>query len=230
MASLVSSCPRCNASNMTFEVKKSLKVSHKPTVVAEVFCVCHHCHRSTVFEVAQKRWGDDYVDKGLENFDRSINAVVYVKGYISIRNLSAQSPPQHLPEGIESVFNEGATCLAVGCYNAAAAMFRLCLDLATKSKLLKYAEKPNASIQRSLGQRLDWLFDKEGLPKSLRELSTCIKDYGNDGAHEGTLSKEDAEDIFDFTYHLLERLYTEPAKLEQANRRRESRKRKDDDS
>jgi hypothetical protein len=51
------------------------------------------------------------------------------------------------------------------------------------------------------------------LPEALRDLSSCVKEDGNDGAHAGTLTKEDAEDLLDFTTALLERLYTEPKQL-----------------
>jgi len=195
----------------------------------EIFCVCRICNKSTVF-TATSRAGKGINVDDLEGHEGSINELVGLNRYISIRDHAAQSPPKHLPENIESAFKEGATCLAVGCYNAAAAMFRLCLDLATRPLLAKIGEKPNSKTKRNLGLRLAWLFDKGELPESLNDLSTCIKDYGNDGVHEGNLSKEDAEGIFDFTFILLERLYTEPGKLKQAKQRRESRKRKDGDS
>ncbi|WP_218572603.1 DUF4145 domain-containing protein [Plesiomonas shigelloides] len=82
----------------------------------------------------------------------------------------------------------------------------------------------NNRIRRSLGLRLEWLFDKKILPTALQELSTCIKEDGNDGAHAGNLSEEDAADILDFTYMLLERLYTEPRRLEMAKLRRQARR------
>lgn len=179
--------------------------------------------------MAKPKTGRD-INVDLECHEGSIDQLVNLNGYINIRDHPAQSPPDHLPKNIEGVFNEGATCLAVGCYNAAAAMFRLCLDLSTRSLLTKIGKEPNSKAKRNLGLRLDWLFDKGELPESLKDLSACIKDYGNDGAHEGNLSKEDAVGIFDFTFILLERIYTEPAKLKQAKQRRESRKRKDDDS
>ncbi len=45
--------------------------------------------------------------------------------------------PEHLPKDVKTAFDEGASCMASGCFNAGAAMFRLCLDLATKPMLLK---------------------------------------------------------------------------------------------
>jgi hypothetical protein len=43
-------------------------------------------------------------------------------------------------------------------------------------------------------------------------------------AHGGTLKNEDADDLLDFTVELLERLYTEPAKLKLAEERRKARR------
>jgi hypothetical protein len=68
------------------------------------------------------------------------------------------------------------------------------------------------------------LFDNKILPEALHELSGCIKEDGNDGAHEGTLRKADAEDLLDFTAALLERLYTEPERLRLAQSRRDARR------
>ena len=45
--------------------------------------------------------------------------------------------PEYVTEGIAAVFEEGATCLTVGCFNAAGTMFRLCIDLSTRSMLPK---------------------------------------------------------------------------------------------
>jgi hypothetical protein len=99
-------------------------------------------------------------------------------------------------------------------------------DLATKSMLpeLQDGNSPSYKIRRNLGLRLPWLFEQKKLPDALHELSLCIKEDGNDGAHEGTLKKEDAEDILDFTVALLSRLYTEPERLRLAKLRRDKRR------
>jgi integrase len=79
-------------------------------------------------------------------------------------------------------------------------------------------------VRRDLGLRLPWLFNAGLVPESLRELSTCIKEDGNDGAHAGSLTSDDANDLLDFTSMLLERLYTEPERLRQASQRRSERR------
>lgn len=96
-------------------------------------------------------------------------------------------------------------------------MFRLCIDLATRGMLSPEAgEEPTAYVRRTLGLRLQWLFDHGKLPQSLWELSRCVREDANDGVHAGTLGKKDAEDLLDFTEVLLERIYTEPKKLQLA--------------
>lgn len=68
------------------------------------------------------------------------------------------------------------------------------------------------------------MIDAKILPESLRELSKCVREDGNDGAHAGTLVKDDAEDLLDFTSALLERIYTEPERLIIAQKRRDARR------
>ena len=104
-------------------------------------------------------------------------------------------------------------------------MFRLCVDLATKSMLpAEDAPGLNAKTRRDLGLRLPWLFESGRLPEALRYLSSCIKEDGNDGAHAGSLSEADAADLLDFSIALLERIYTEPERLRLAKERRDARR------
>ena len=140
---------------------------------------------------------------------------------ISVRNFNYQGFSGNFFDqalGLAAVFG-----IQVG--NAAATMFRLCMDIATRQMLPEKDEQGlNANIRRNLGLRLPWLFDTKRLPEALRDLSACVKDDGNDGAHEGTLSKVDADDLLDFTIALLERLYTEPERLKLAKSRRDARR------
>lgn len=212
---------------MSFDVKNQIQVGDRNNWqrILEVFCICRSCFRPTIFLVRQtaQKWGA-HIDNGLADINAAINELVAVERYVGIQDHSVEQPPEHLPEDIERIFNEGAACMAIGCNNAAATMFRLCLDLATKALLPAQAEGLNGNIKRNLGFRLPWLFDNKLLPEALRELSTCIKDDGNDGAHEGILTKEDTADILDFTFILLERLYTEPKRVELAGQRRLARR------
>lgn len=216
---------------MTFDVMQELwtRTEYEGRRWYELFCVCRNCRRSTVFVVAQReiRAPEGLFNKlgGLVNYGDALNKWVDIERYVNLRDRAKYKAPDHVPENILTAFNEAATCLAVECWNAAGAMFRLCVDLATRP-MLPEEEIPglNSKTRRDLGLRLPWLFDNGLLPGGLRELSACIREDGNDGAHVGTLKKEDADDLLDFTTQLLERLYTEPAKLKLAEKRRKARR------
>lgn len=229
MAELVANCPRCGASKITFDL---LNAHHIHTEYGwqrwyEVFTICRHCKKSTIFVLSENVESNyEFFHKtGFFKIEGAANQYTKVEGYISLKDTVTIQPPEYLPENIEKVFREGATCMSVNCFNAAGTMFRLCVDLASKAMLPQEdINGPNPKIRHSLGLRLKWLFDNNKLPESLKELSSCIKDDGNDGAHEGTLIKKDAEDLVDFTSILLERIYTEPKRLLLAEERRKKRK------
>ncbi len=229
MAELVANCPRCGANKITFDLIGSIMTveKHGWQLWYEAFGICRQCDRSTVFVLSESVHGNyDYVHKkGLLNIEGAVNKYVDIEGVISLKDRITEKPPEFVPENIESIFKEGATCLAVNCYNAAGTMFRLCIDLVTKDMLPE--EDVDGLIQRirrNLGLRLPWLFDNNYLPEALREISSCVREDGNDGAHAGTLNKSDAEDLLDFSRILLERIYTEPERLRLAQERRRQRR------
>ena len=229
MAELVANCPRCGSQHITFDVTaaKQYRVEYGWQHWYEAFGICRHCGRTTIFVLSESvNTNYNHVHKvGLLKVEVSLNNYVDVKGHISLKDSASVEPPEYLPTEVESVFREGATCLAVGCYNAAGTMFRLCVDLATRSMLpMEETLGLNSKTRRDLGLRLSWLFDNGRLPDSLKELSSCIKEDGNDGAHAGNLYQTEAADLLDFSAALLERIYTEPERLRLAKERRAARR------
>lgn len=231
MAEIVADCPRCRAHHVTFDVRGCQHVmsDYGWKWTWEAFCVCRRCGKSSTRHLIQRDHGDsDMLHKPLSlvMVNGSLESLVHVGRVLSLKDESATPPPDHLPPEIDAAFREGATCVAVGCFNASATMFRLCIDLATRSFLPDpaAANSPNAKVRRDLGLRLPWLFDNGFIPEGLRELSTCVKEDGNDGAHAGTLTQADADDLLDFATALLERLFTEPARLRLAKERRDARR------
>lgn len=230
MIEIVGNCPRCGAAKITFEVRSFnlLRVDHGWLHWFDFFCICKHCSQSIVFVVKQTDFAvtESIKRSGPLGFGTMLNDCFNIESFRSLKDVAKVKPPEHLPSDIKSAFEEGATCMSVECFNAAATMFRLCIDHATRELLPPEADTngPKPNVRRSLGLRLVWLFQNNKLPESLRELSTCIKEDGNDGAHAGTLKKQDAEDLIDFTTVLLERLYTEPERLKQAQARRDARR------
>lgn len=229
MAELVADCPRCGSRRISFDLLSAIhtRTKYDWQYWYETFSICRHCHRSTVFVLADDVKADyKSVHKtGLINIDHAVNRYIRIEGIITLKDRAEVEAPEDVPEAISKVFIEGATCLKVDCWNAAGTMFRLCIDLVTKGLLPEQdVDGLNQRTRRNLGLRLPWLFDNKLLPEGLRELSTCVREDGNDGAHAGTLRKEDAEDLLDFTRILLERTYTEPERIRLAAVRRRQRR------
>lgn len=230
MTTLVANCPRCDKKHITFDVKGFVVLNEKEygwRHFAEAFCLCRHCGRTTTFRVAQLKpeHAVIFAHGQWQNDHKSLNSFVDVERFISLRDRSVHSPPEHVPPEIASAFEQGATCISVECWDAAGAMFRKGLDLATAPLLPSdEADGPNSKTRRDLGLRLPWLFNNGKLSADLKGLANCIREDGNDAAHSQTLSEEDALDLLEFTRALLERLYTEPGKLRAAETRREERR------
>lgn len=231
MSQIVVNCPRCNAKHTTFDIKSTnlIPSQYQWQSTCEAFSVCRSCRKSTVFIAVSKSVDATKVlrERTLEKGDGSVEELVYINSYLSLKDGDSAPPPEHLPDDIRDGFLEGSRCFSVNCFNAAGTMFRFCVDIATK-KFLPVDDTPglNHRVRRDLGLRLPWLFDNKFLPEGLRDLAACIKEDGNDGAHAGNLTKDDAEDLLDFTYTLLERLYTEPAAIKLAEARRLERRQK----
>ena len=233
MALLVTDCPRCGSSSMTFDVVAELFTRVESTWVRlyEAFCVCRNCKRSTTFVLRLSDYDAQRIfekEGSLVGYSDGLNRFFQIDGYINMLATAAVAPPEHVPRDIESAFREAAACLVVECFNAAGTMFRLCVDLATRPLLPDPQDttitQPKEKQRRDLGLRLPWLFANNLLPRELAGLAGCIREDGNDGAHVGSLAKEDAEDLLDFTTALLERLYTEPKRLILAEERRAARR------
>ena len=141
----------------------------------EIFSICRRCSRPTIFLVSLDKIDlQEEFDKpdALVNYEAALNPCFRIERYISLRDDVPLSPPEHLPENIADAFKEGAACLSIACYNAAATMFRLCLDIATRPFLpdpdVADKPRPNAKQRRDLGLRLPWLFDNGLLPIELK--------------------------------------------------------------
>ena len=231
MSELVADCPRCDSQKITFTIAAANLIGRNYgwQGVWELFGICRHCQKATIHVVTQRDSGDlNRISTGPEFLEavKSVNRQFDYRNYVSTSDRAIAGPPQHLPTGIAHAFNEASRCFAVNCPNAAGTMYRLCVDLATKELLPPATESdPPYKVRRDLGLRLPWLFKNERLPKALEPLSQCIREDGNDGAHAGTLKLEDAEDLRDFTFELLEQLYTAPEKLKIAEQRRSERRR-----
>nr|WP_170538997.1 DUF4145 domain-containing protein [Ruegeria arenilitoris] len=233
MAEFVVDCPRCGAIRSTHDVYSSVVVGMEYgwKQYLEVSGICRACGKMSIKIVSRLNvdkqlngwFGAVGTMNTLSSYNGSLNDLVEFRRNVTLRDRNQAAPPDHVPKEIETVIREANACLASECWNAAAAMYRLALDMATKS-LLPSEGEPSAKVRRSLGLRIQWLFDEQKLPLDLKGLADCLQQDGNDGAHDGTIVKEDADDLHDFCFELMRRLYTEPRRVELAEARRAARR------
>lgn len=227
MSEFVGDCPNCGAKSVTFTIQSDNPIGQRvyPRAI-EAFVVCRICDRSAIalFVARGSYQNNETLDKG--SLSNGAGKILPCYDFLDFPRLALAgkvAAPDFLPEAVANCFNEGADAFCIGAYNASASMFRLALDIASKGMLPDTPADqggPNANQRKRLFDRLKWLFDNKHLPEDLRELADCIREDGNDGAHDGSLKKADAEDLIDFVTALLERVYTEPARLAEAKARR----------
>jgi Domain of unknown function (DUF4145) len=233
MSILIYNCSRCQANRVTFDVIAQIfrHSEYGWKHWFETCCVCRNCSTPSLLLISLTEY--EYSERffqpnAVRDFEGSLSPLFKVERLIGLREHVSMPPPDLLPEQLRNAFMEGATCHSAACYNAAGTMFRLCIDLVTRPLLPDpndaSKEQPNSRQRRDLGLRLPWMFDHGILPNDLRELAICVKEDGNDGAHAGTLTKEEAEDLADFTFAFLNRLVSEPERVKRAAARRDERR------
>lgn len=223
MSELYTDCPRCDHIRVRFSICGEHQTVVAPDSYFEVMGVCSNCSDASIFVVAGLA-GVTLTPMQHMNDHRYRERFALV-GLVQPPRTGVRKSPDHTTPEIAAAFNEGAVCYAEGCYTASVVMFRKALDLATRDRL---PAAPHTGLKtgtrKLLGQRLEWLFNNQRLPLDLQRLADCILEDGNDGAHGPKLTKIEAGDVLDFTEALLERLFTEPGRIEEAQERRRLRR------
>ncbi len=251
MTIIFDDCPACGAKDMEFDINNvndcSFPRHYDSPETFDAFAsgqkgrcrrydllsVCPKCHNEIAFVISEpydwetdERTERDHPMKqiGLIEYNFQIEGIVRVCDNVAIL------PPDFIPQNIKAVFEEAIRCLSMQCWNAAGAMFRLCLDLTTKDMIQELPENSKEGLtehhRKILKPRLDWLFENKKLPEDLKDLVECIKDDGNVGVHDARLTRDDSFEILNFTVMLLEHIYTAPAKRKRAKEKRDQRKAK----
>jgi len=120
--------------------------------------------------------------------------------------------------GVRDDFVEALKCKSVSAYKATVVMCRRALQAS--------CQQLGASGTRLISQ-IDDLATKGKITTALKEMAHDIRKLGNDGAHPdedglGEVTKEDAEDILEFTRQYFEHVYVMPARSEAYRKRREA--------
>lgn len=233
---LVSNCTYCGTRKIRFDNHGFNKVNNYQW---DIFSICSNCYKPSVFQVSMR---DDIGSPALINDLKDRTTLAHLKNtnlldFFSLGELvtpprdSVKECPDHVPENIKKVFDEAAICLALNCFTASGAMFRLCLDITTKELLDQWINtnrmadpQPNSAKKGKLFNRIEFLIEKNVIPSDLKDFAHHIRLDGNDAAHDGSTEKDEAEDLLDFSELFLERIYTNQKQLELAQARRLARR------
>ncbi len=223
----VADCPRCGHLKTTFEILAATHVRHRDyRDEFECFLLCRSCARpsNALLRANSGSAAPPAGNRGeYANYAYSLSHWVFEIPH-------SRQVPDHVAEDVRRIFNEAADCLAIGAYDAAGTMFRKALDTATRERTPDpdsnaTPKVPNWKTYKDLRLRLDWLFSNSLLDDSLRDLSSCIHQDGNDAAHDPRgIGMEEAEDLADFADQVLRVIYTIPGQIRENMRRRDVRR------
>jgi Domain of unknown function (DUF4145) len=228
-------CPNCNVKSVTFfACHASIPLINEYNNF-DISGVCRQCNVQTLFASTARH---QIVDNAMQNGIRvsqviqssiangsALNHLIEVSTVKLQKSAFTRSVPEYLPDDITSAYSEALLCISVGCWNATGAMFRKCVDISTREILSRQQTTANEKTTKlNLKRRLEEMFVQNILPDDLRELSDCIREDGNDAVHDHPLGQSECDDLHDFTERFLDRLYSEPKRLEIAKARRDIRR------
>ena len=169
--------------------------------VYECFAKCPGCHRSVIALFH----GRPNMNLMGMNGDL-MNIEGHIIFYTMFPNIGEVDTPLHTPETVARLYEQGFDSLRRGNWDAAGMMFRKCLESALRNL------HPLGS--GSLFNRINNLPPESGVTDAMKEWAHEIRGIGNESAHEGLESEEDAVAISNFTNTFLQYAYTMPNILE----------------
>lgn len=175
----------------------------------EVAGACSECMRASIYHYRMKMTG---------TAPSQLSGNLEVSGQVSETAIriatTAVELSDHIPARIAGLFREANECRQMTWYEAAGAMYRKTLDVATKHIYTHDARLVEKQPAQALRVRIKSLGEMKILDEDIVELADVAALDGNDATHDvDPYSKEEAEALEDLTLDLLERLFVRPAKV-----------------
>lgn len=227
---IVETCPRCGTHETTLDVRSAASDPEGGPRSWVAFVVCRRCRKPSLFDMRASLLEASPAASDWAGND--INHIYQTSPTKPVIRAAAQCP-EYVPVEIAEIFDEAAHAVAFSAFNAAGAMFRKAIDVATRGRIgiepqSVDRQDPNYiswKVAKDLRLRLDWLFERDKLPEDLKELVSCVHQDGNDAAHsDETIGQEGALDLQDFTMEILETIYTRPGQIAANISRRDARR------
>lgn len=173
---------------------------------SEVFLVCKACGLGSIYRGQPRAHISNIsgaLDKG-RHFDRE--PVIALPDNPTISD--------DVPQRIRSLFYQAARCRQLNLCDAAGAMFRKVIDVATKHIFATDDRLSERTPADALRVRIKALGELKILENDIVELADVVAVDGNDAAHDmDPYTAEEAEALEDLTLDLLDRLFVRPARV-----------------
>ncbi|MDZ4365087.1 DUF4145 domain-containing protein [Brevundimonas sp.] len=200
MAILRRNCPHCPAEHVAFEVKWD---SPRGTAF-NAAAVCGACKGPIVFWARRKN--GQTTSTGPAKETHNIEPTWQVIEVWPSRSDSAAPP--HTPPLVAKRFLEGEDAYRRQSWNAAVAMYRSALDIATKAM-------DGVPTGKTFYKRLEWLHDNHRITPEMRSWADHVRVDGNDALHEPEeFTEEDAKPLRLFTDTFLRYVFELPGEVE----------------
>ena len=207
MAFIVRDCVRCGTRSVQHAVTGSTLSGASNW---ELFCVCFKCTRASIYEFT---YGGKTVPHALDGLLGDQRYGFLPAGAVRIATTPLELS-EYIPGRIANLFREANECRQMTWYEAAGAMYRKTVDVATKhiySTDHRLAEKKPADALRV---RIKSLGEMKILEADIVELADVAALDGNDATHDvDPYTADEAEALEDLTMDLLDRLFVRPARL-----------------
>ena len=209
MPTIAMDCPHCLRDKMTFDVTgwKERQVNAHGDTQLSIACFCRNCCRLAeavaVFRAHQR---DDLgaVVRGLQQGQSDLTK------FAGRFTISPPRPTVHAPEHIspevKRAFLQGEHNRQQRHYDAAGAMFRKALDVATKQKMPESKEM--------LAKRLRAMKEAGMLTADIADWAEHIKTLGNEATHDADEpTQQDIDDLANLTRMTLIYLFEMPERI-----------------
>jgi hypothetical protein len=202
MAHLIRKCIRCSVVSQL----DAVAMTSTDGLNAEVFFVCKACGHGSIYEGQPQ--------SHISNVTGALDKGRYFSQQAIIALPDDPILSADVPNRVQELFRQAVRCRQLSLFDAAGAMFRKTIDVATKeiyatdSRLAgkKPADAPRARVA-ALGQLK--ILDEE-----IVELADVALMDGNDAAHDtDPYTSGEAEALQDLTDDLLDRLFVKPARI-----------------
>ena len=118
---------------MTMDLRSASAYSEKGIVQYEMYVQCRHCDKTAIWHAAPKP--NKHPPTALIGETDVINDSLIIYGVVR-PGASTVKAPEHTPANLVKIFDEGAECFAISCWNASGSMFRKIVDEISKGLLI----------------------------------------------------------------------------------------------